>query len=91
MIVVPDIGNPHDALSWTDGMSCWLFAQLPSLAIEPRVFQFRYGPNDGQNFSWDYLVQWGDALLDHLLFLITSREVIIRTHVIMILCKANDA
>lgn len=67
VIVVPDIGNPHEATSWTEGSFSWLQSLLPQMLSHPAVLEFRYSRGSGDNFSWDQVVHCGDALLEAIL------------------------
>lgn len=67
MIVVPDIGNPHDATSWTEGSYSWLQSLLPQVLSRPTVLEFRYSRGSGDTFSWDQIVHCGDSLLEAIL------------------------
>lgn len=67
VVVVPDVGAPADAKSWSDGSACWLSSVLPTIIARPQVLEFGYASSKGTEFSWEQLVHCGDTLLERLL------------------------
>ncbi|KAI0147060.1 hypothetical protein GGR57DRAFT_264768 [Xylariaceae sp. FL1272] len=67
VVVVPDIGSPHESHAWSDGKAgCWLNSSLPQVLDRPYVLEFAYGSPGGTEFSWERLVHCGDILLEQL-------------------------
>ena len=67
VLVIPDF-ETATAASWQDGWNnCWLQTRLPAMLCDPRVLSFEPGLSCSDDFSWRYVLEWGDVLLQQLL------------------------